>query len=546
MSRLLLRKPTPLRRTNSRLAIVVLMVVAAGVLLAAVAVVAVAVTWGTAGGSGSARPSSAGTPQPGGILKVGMQPGEGQYDPVLMDGATGDVILVSQVQEPLVELAQDFSIEPLLATTWSTPDGGKTWKLTLRDGVKFSNGQPFTSADVLYSFDRLRNEELGSPMAKIYANIKSVVADDATHLTFNLKAPDSEFMASLTDFHAKMLCKGVADPMKELVGTGPFTFKSYAARDRAVLVKNPLYWGIDAQGNQLPYFDEVDFIYSPNTAGQIVSLQGGSLNWVGGLSSKQKQTVEGDPNLKTITTLSNLCFELQIRCDVGPGKKLAFRQALMAGTDLKALVDAVDPGVAVPGNGTLVGPGYKADYLSTTVAYDPAKAKKLLAQAGYRKGVKLKLVAETSGLIPAFATAWQGQMKKIGVTVFIKKVSPGVYYGDKGTDTWTKAPFGIVNWDTREAPITYFQLALATHAPWNYSRWSNAQFDKLCTQVPLTTDAAQRAQLYNQAQQILQKNVPMINFGVLLGVAGESANLDGIVLSPHWAHTVFGTGYFTK
>jgi len=546
MSRLLLRQPTPLRRTNSRLAIVVLMVVAAGVLLAAVAVVAVAVTWGTAGGGGSASPSSVGTPQPGGTLKVGMQPGEGQYDPVLMDGAAGDVLLVSQVQEPLVELAQDFSIQPVLATAWSTPDEGKTWKLTLRDGVKFGNGQPFTSADVLYSFDRLRNEELGSPMAKIYANIKSVVGDDATHLTFNLKAPDSEFMASLTNVHAKMLCRSVADPMTELVGTGPFMLKSYAAGDRAVLVKNPLYWRKDAQANQLPYFDEVDFIYSPDTAGQIEGLQAGALDWVGGISSEQKPTVDGDPSLKTITTLSNLCFQLQIRCDVGPGKKLPFRQALMAGTDLKALVGAADPGVAVRGNGTFVGPGYKADYLATTVPYDRAKAKKLLAQAGYPKGVQLKLVAQTQGPIPAFATAWKAQMKKIGVNVSIRRVSPDVYFGNKGTDTWYKAPFSICDWGTRAVPSTYFQLALKTHAAWNYSRWSNARFDKLCKQIPLTTDATQRGLLYKQAQQILQKQVPMINLGVLLGVAGESAAIDGILLAPDWAQTVFGTGYFTK
>jgi peptide/nickel transport system substrate-binding protein len=511
-------------------------------LLASVALAAAA--YGSGGRTQTAH--DAGAPQAGGTLKVGMQPGNGEYDPVLMEGAAGDVILVAQVQEPLVELAPDFSVQPLLATAWSTPDGGKTWKLTLRDGVTFSNGQPFTSADVLYSFDRLRSEELGSPMATIYADIESVVADDATHVTFNLKAPDSEFVASLTDVHAKMLCKTITDPMTELVGTGPFMLQSYAARDRAVLVKNPHYWGVDAQASQLPYFDEVDFIYSPHTADQIDGLQGGSLNWVGGLSSKQKQTVGGDLSLKTITTLSNLCFELQIRCDVGPGKKLAFRQALMAGTDLTALVDVADPGVAVPGNGTFVGPGYTADYLSTSVAYDPARAKKLLARAGYRKGVKIKLVAMTDDPMPAFATAWRAQMKKIGVSVFIKKVSPNVYYGDKGTDTWYKAPFSIVNWDTRAVPITYFQLALATHAPWNYSRWSNAQFDTLCTQIPLTTDAAQRAQLYKQAQQILQSKVPMINFGVLLVVAGESANLDGIVLSPHWAQTVFRTGFFTE
>jgi len=231
---------------------------------------------------------------------------------------------------------------------------------------------------------------------------------------------------------------------------------------------------------------------------------------------------------------------------VGPGKQLAFRRALMAGADLQSLVDLADPRVAVPGNGTLVGPADTADYLSTTVPYDPAKAKRLLAQAGYRHGVKFKLVAQTADPIPAFATAWKAQLKKIGVNVSVKQVSAEVHYGDKGTDTWHKAPFSIVNWATSAAPITCVQPALTTHASWNYSRWSNAQFDELCKQIPLTTHAAQRGDLYKQAQQILQSEVPMMSFGVLLGVAGESADIDGIVLSPDWAHAVYRTGYFTK
>ena len=147
----------------------------------------------------------------------------------------------------------------------------------------------------------------------------------------------------------------------------------------------------------------------------------------------QKKTVDGDADLKTVTTTANDCFELQIRCDVGPGKKLAFRQALMAGTDLKALVGTADPGVALPGSGTLVGPGYKADYLSATVPYDRAKAK-------------------------------------------------------------------------RVDEVDFVEVG----------------------------------------QQILQRSVPMINFGVLLGVAGESVTVDGIAPSPHWEQTVFATGYFTQ
>jgi peptide/nickel transport system substrate-binding protein len=514
------------------------------VLLLLVAVMAVVAACGTeSGGGSSASPTTAGQPTAGGTLLVGMQPGNGQYDPVMMAGAVGDIIMVCQVQENLVELAGDFSVQPLLASKWESADG-KTWDFELQTGVAFSNGEPFTSADVVYSFDHLKAKE--SPMADVYANIVEVVPVDDTHVTFQLKNVDSEFPASLTDYRAKMLCKSIADPMKELIGTGPFTLKSYAAEDRAVLVKNPTYWRKDASGAQLPYLDEVDFVFSPDTAGQLEGLQGGALNWVGGLSSEQKQVVEADPNLKTITQATNYCFELQIRCDQGPGKDLAFRQALMYGTDRQAIVDLVAPGVGDPGNGTLVGPAYEAYYSADQIPYDPAKAKELLAQAGYADGVDLKLVAQTADPVPALATVWQAQMKDIGVNVSIQKVPPDVFYADKGTDNWYQAEFSFVDWGTRAAPITYFQLALTSTAPWNYSRWKNPDFDDLVTQIPQALDEAGRADLYKQAQAILQDQVPMINFLINLGVAGESANVDGIALNPDWAHTTFTTAYFTE
>jgi peptide/nickel transport system substrate-binding protein len=496
----------------------------------------------TSGGDSatSASPAAAGAPVTGGTLLVGMQPGNGQYDPVMMAGAVGDIILVCQVQENLVDLGGDFSVQPSLATKWDSADG-QTWNFELQPGVTFSNGEPFTSADVIYSFDHLKSKD--SPMKDVYANVKKVVAVDDTHVTFTLAKVDSEFPASLTDYRAKMLCKSVTDPMKELVGTGPFMLKSFAAEDRAILVKNPTYWAKDENGDPLPYLDEVDFVYSPDTAGQIEGLQGGALNWVGGLSSEQKQTVEADPNLKTITQATNYCFELQIRTDQGPGKNLAFRQALMYGTDRQAIVDLVAPGVGDPGNGTLVGPAYKAYYSTDQIPYDPAKAKELLAQAGYADGVKIKLVAQTADPVPALATAWQAQMKQIGVDVSIQQVPPDVYYADKGTDNWYQADFSFVDWGTRAVPLTYFQLALTSTAPWNYSRWENADFDKLVTDIPQALDETARADLYKQAQAILQDQVPMINFIVNLGVAGESASVNGVALNPDWAHTTFRTAW---
>ncbi len=495
--------------------------------------------------SGGESPSAA-APTTGGTLMVGMQPGNGQYDPVMMAGSVGDIILVCQVQENLVYMDQDFGVMPWLAQSFDSPDG-KNWTFVLHDGVTFSNGEPFTSDDVVYSFKHIQAK--GSPMAGVYANIMEVVPDSPTQVTFKLKDVDSEFPALLTDYRAKMFCKSVKDPMTELVGTGPFMLESYTAEDRAVLKKNPTYWLKDDNGNTLPYLDGVEFVYSPDTAGQIEGLQGGALNWVGGLTAEQKQTIETDPKLKIITTNTNYMNVLQIRCDQGVGKDLKVRQAIMAGTDRQAIADLVAPGVGEPGNGTFVGPAYKAYYTDEQVAYDPAAAKQMLADAGYPNGVKIKLVAQTADPIPAVATAWQAQMKEIGVDVQIQQVPTDVFYADKGTDTWYQADFSIVDYGTRAVPLAYFKLALTTDAitdAWNYSRWSNAEFDKIVQEIPLTLDETARADLYKQAQAILQEQVPMLNFIILGAVAGESADVDGIELDPDWAHTRFTTAYFTK
>ena len=516
------------------------------VLALVVVLVAAAVGCGDSGGtSDTASPAATGAIQQGGVLKIGSAPGNVNFDPALFAGAVSDILLQQQIYEKLVTLGQDFTVQPTLAIEWDSPEG-KVWTFKLQSGVTFSNGEDFTADDVVYTMDRLRSKELGSPMADVYANVKSVTADDPTHVTFALKKVDSEFPASLTDYRTLMLCKSVEDPAKEAVGTGPFTLESISAEDRAVLKKNPTYWGKDADGNQLPYLDEIDFVYSPDTAGQISGLQGGSLNWVGGISSEQKQTVESSPDLKTETTDTNYCYELQIRVDQGPGKELAFRQALMAGTDRQAIIDLVAPGIAAPGNGTLVGPAYAEYYLDESIPYDPEKAKQLLADAGFANGVDIKVVAQTADPVPAVATAWQAQMKEIGVNVEIQQVPTDVYYAEEGTDNWYEADFSWVDWGTRAAPITYFDLALTSDAPWNYSRWQNTEFDALAEQIPLELDPAKRAELYQQAQQILQDQVPMINFLVNTAVAGQSANVDGVFLAPDYAQSLFRDAHFTE
>ena len=95
-------------------------------------------------------------------------------------------------------------------------------------------------------------------------------------------------------------------------------------------------------------------------------------------------------------------------------------------------------------------------------------------------------------------------------------------------------------------PNNYFQLALVTGGSYNYSRWSDSEFDSIAKQIALELDATKRADLYKQAQQILQDQVPMMNFLVKTAVAGQTSTIDGIAIAPDWPQTLFREAHFTE
>lgn len=494
--------------------------------------------------TGASTTSPATGIQTGGVLKVAAEPAANR-DPAFAS-ARADILINQQVYDWLVEIGGDNQLRPGLATEWQSSDG-KIWTFTLRPDVAFSNGATFTAEDVVYTFERLRDPEVGSPGVGLYGNVEAVTATDATHVQFTLTEPNPEFPSDVADYHAAILCKDVADPAAEWVGTGPFRIESYAAEDRAVLTKNTAYWGKDAEGAQLPYLDELQFIFSPDLAGQVEALRGDQVQFVAGLTSELVDTIKGDSKLKVITgPASAFHYVLHMRSDAGrPSADARVRKALQLGTDHQGLIDQVRPGLAVVGNGTPVGPAYGDYYLDQAPAYDPAQARTLLAEAGYADGLTITLYAQQALEIPSIATVWKEQMKAIGVTVDIQTVPPDVYYGE-GDSSWLVVDFGITEWGARATPNAYFNAAYVSDAPWNESHWSDPEFDALVARINSELDGATRADLYKQAQQILMERGPVIVPFFQTAAAGLSAAVDGVELAPDWSRTLFRTAHLTR
>ena len=481
--------------------------------------------------------------QTGGTLSVATEPGAIR-DPALAS-ARSDILLNQQVYDWLVETGDDNQLLPGLATAWDSPDG-KVWMFALRSGVTFSNGQPFTADDVVYTFTRLQDPNVGSPLAKTLANVTAIKAVDPTHVEFTLKDPNPEFPSDVSDYHAAILSKSVLDPATISVGTGPFVLESYTAEDRALLKKNPSYWMKDDKGNALPYLDQIQLIFSSDLAGRVNALQGDQVQFVGGLTSELVDTIKADSKLKVLTGPSSAFhYVIHMRSDSGhPAADVKIRQALQLGTDHQGLIDQVRPGLAVVGNGTPVGPAYGDYYLDKAPVYDVNKAKDLLAQAG-ASDLTITLYAQQALEVPAIATVWKEQMKAIGVTVNIQTEPADVYYGE-GDGSWLKVDFGITEWGARATPNAYFNTAYVTGAPYNESSWSDPEFDKIVAQINSELDRAKRVALYKQAQQIMIDRGPVIVPFYETAAAGTSAKLEGVKLAPDWSRTMFRTAYLTK
>ncbi|OFW59274.1 MAG: hypothetical protein A2133_04960 [Actinobacteria bacterium RBG_16_64_13] len=480
----------------------------------------------------------------GGILRVATEP-TANRDPAFAS-ARADILINQQVYDWLVEVGQNNQLLPGLATEWTSPDG-TIWTFTLRSEVTFSNGSSFTADDVVYTFDRLRNPDVGSPLVGLYANITSIKALDPTRVEFDLKEPNPEFPSDVADYHAAVLSKTVADPSTEWVGTGPFTIESYSAEDRTILKKNPKYWMKDGQGARLPYLDEIQFVFSPDLAGQVEALRGDQVQFVAGLTSELVDSINADSKLRVLTGPSSAFhYVIHMRSDAGrPAADPLVRKALQLATDHQGLIDQVRPGLAVVGNGTPVGPAYGDYYLDQAPGYDPDQARRLLAEAGFAGGLTITLYAQQALEVPAIATVWKEQMKAIGVTVDIQTVPPDVYYGE-GDASWLKADFGITEWGARATPNTYFNAAYITGAAYNESHWSDPEFDALTAQINSELDQAKRGELYKNAQHILIDRGPVIVPFFETAAAGMSAAVKGIELAPDWSRTLFRAAYFVR
>lgn len=416
---------------------------------------------------------------------------------------------VGTMYEALTKQDENGKVGPGLATSWTVSPDKRTWTFKLRPGVTFHDGTPFNAQAVKFTYDRILNPATGSPRRSTLAMVESTaVVDD---LTFRLttKEPFAPLLAQLSAYNVYILSpahvtKEGANFSKTASGTGPFKLQSWQPGEKLTVVRNDKYWG------EKPRLDSVVFSVVPEDSARTLLLLSGQADviselpyvMVKKLGSLDAVRVVRKPGYRTIYIGMNLA--------VAPFNDIRVRQAVGYAINKPALVQGVLSGI-----GTLGG-SLESSVIEGTAKglqpypYDPAKAKKLLAEAGHPNGFTTDFMVTTGryNMDRQVAEAIQGQLAAVGIKLNIVSPEFGAYLAALNKKN---VPMFMSGKGSPTGDMDFTQaLLMASKGKMNYFNFNNPEVDRLIEQQRVTVDPKERHRLLTDLQTKVYQDEPLI------------------------------------
>jgi peptide/nickel transport system substrate-binding protein len=415
-------------------------------------------------------------------------------------------------------------VHPQLAAKWSSNDRGDVWTFNLQRGVKFHHGRELNARDVVFTFERILDPKSGSPARTSFGPVGKVEAVDDYTVRFHLSIPYADLPVSLGTTYGRIVPSDRAELIKTAPsGTGPFRLAEFRPGAYTKLVRFQNYW---EQGR--PYLDELWQINMPAMAAQVAALTGGSVQAMFEVPASFIASLQ-TPSV-TVASVKSPGFQpLTMNPTEKPFDNARVREALKYLVDREALIKAVWQGNATVGEDHSV-PSFSPYYAATTPshAYDVAKAKALLADAGYSNGLNLELWTSNERVgMQELAVAYQQMAAPAGVKVDVKTVPWSVHVAT----VYKKKPFYANNWFGRasidETVYPYFR----TGGGFN-DGYSNKEVDTLLDGGRATTEFKKRKELYARAEQMIHVDGPWVVAYFTMYVAAMRSNVKGVAVHP--------------
>lgn len=352
----------------------------------------------------TATPEAAGELKPTGQIIVAQAEDPNTMDPKYLKGRITQNAL-RLIFDSLYHRDNNMQVIPWLATSYENPDE-LTWRFHLRQGVKFHNGDDFKANDVKFTIGRLLEDDSGWSEKNIIDRVE--VVDDYT-VDIITKKPYAAFMTRVVLWHMtdeeyfnEVGADGFAS---QPVGTGPFKFVEWVKDEQLVYEANPDYWG------GAPKIETVIFRPIPETATRVAALEAGDVDVISDVPPDYvDQAPEG---INVVTIPGTRAFFIAMNVSMKPFDDVRVRQAMNYAVDVEAITKSLLNGLARKIDNPLLPEAF--GYAATPVyLYDPAKAKELLAEAGYADGFEMEL--NTDPTLKEIAEALAGQLSQVGIT----------------------------------------------------------------------------------------------------------------------------------
>ena len=455
-------------------------------------------------------------------ITIGIAQDFDSLDPHHMTAAGTKEVLFN-VFEGLVKPTSNGKIVPAVASEVSVSDDGLTYKFTLRQGVKFHNGNAVDVQDVLYSLDRrMSGEDAAAKLAAL--DIIDTVSADGDAVTITLKEPSGEFLAYLMNVY--IIPADYAELETAPVGTGPYKFVSRTAQDSMVLERFDDYWGTKAN------IGKVTFKIMENAEGLVLGLQSGALDLVSHMTSDQiEQLNKDDFNIEQGSM--NLVQALYLNNAVAPFNDVRVRQALCYAIDKQGVIDMAFDGYGIP-LGTSMFPSftkYYDDSLTDYYAHNIEKAKALLKEAGYPDGFEMSITVP-SNYTPHVNTAQVlvEQFKEIGVKVTILPVEWQTWLSDVYNDRKFQSTITGLTSDNMTARklLERFGSDIGN----NFTNYSNPEYDAVLAKAVSSIDDAEQTELYRQLERILTETAANVYIQDMADLVAVRKGIEGLTFYP--------------
>lgn len=483
-----------------------------------------------------------GTPVAGGTVTIPIV-----ADPTLnpwSPNAFVESLFVNRILfDGLTKPGKDLAPAPDLAASWTTSVDGLSWTFKLREGVKWSDGTPFSADDVAFTFnDIVLKPDLGAQNRGNFSAVTSVTAVDATTVRFDLSRKFSALTAYLA-YNSGIVPKHVlsADPLKTNsfnkgvpVSTGPFRVEKYTSGQSVSLVRNENYFGAK------PYLDKVVFTVVPDANTQIAQALSGDISIMILDDKAAVARVKSASNLAVVSRPLVQYYWLALNQTDPRFTDVRVRQAFVQAIDRQAIIKSVELGYGSIANSAIT-PALKAYFdpsLSSRYPYDPQKAKDLLAAAGWTPGADGVLTKDgkpfrftmdvgQKGVLEPVNALIQQDLKKVGVAADLNTMEWNSYIQKVVVQRDYTA---TVNWWTypSDPDVFPYYASSAAGKGFNIPGYKDPKLDDLLIQGQSASDLAARQAVYKQLQSYMADTLPYLFLWYPDEVDVLSSSLQGV------------------